>query len=344
MADATAVVPKNGPAGKIILVVVVLLFGYFIVKSVGSGSAPTTPEGVIDRMARSMSGVESAEFAGTLTANIEGGENPLASFPGASAADADKPVAFSLAFSGTSEFGDWKKMQSDTKFVLTSPEFANNGSAEIEFKNMGADRYFKFNTIPMLGQLNLTSLTNMWVKLDAKKTTTTAVMVTSSTMSEETAENVRDIVSGGSYFQVTEDLGEVSLGGISARHYKVTLNEAEVMRVVRAVNTEVNGKAPSIEEEKKMTEFFARAEMTNGEIWVGTKDYYLYKTSFGVTLAATEAKPTSGTIAVELELRNFNEKVVVEAPAAPKTMNEFMASFVGAMLGGGALPSNLMMR
>ena len=181
----------------------------------------------------------------------------------------------------------------------------------------------------------------MWVKLDAKKSTSTVVVATS-TMSEDTAEEVKDIISGGKYFQVSEDLGEESLGGISTHHYKVTLNEAEVMRVARAVSTEVNGKAPSITDEKKMNEFFARAEMSDAEVWVGTKDYYLYKTKFGVTVAKSDAEPSSGTIAVELELRNFNEKVTVEAPTGIKTMNEFMGAFGGAMLGGGGIPAGFM--
>lgn len=344
MADATVAAPKKGAAGKIVLVVIVLLVGYFVVKSVGSGAAPTTPEGVVNRMESSMADVESVEFAGTLTANIEGGKNPLARLPGTGTTNANKPVAFSVAFSGTSEFDDWEKAQSAVKFTLSSPEFPNNGSAEIEFKNVGVDKYFKFNTIPVLGTLNLSALTNMWVKLDAKKTTSTTVVTPSSTMSEDTAEAVKDIISGGKYFQVTEDLGEESLGGVSTRHYKVTLNEAEVMRVMREVSTEVNGKAPSINDEKKMSEFFARAELTNGEVWVGTKDYYLYKTVFGVTIVKTDTEPSSGTVAVELELRNFNEKVTVEAPTGVKTMNEFMGSFIGAMMGGGALPTSMMGR
>ncbi len=345
MADATVATPgKKSGVGKIVLLVVVLLIGYGIYKSAGNAT-PTTPEGVVDRMSRSMSGVESVEYAGKLTANIEGGKNPLASLPGAGATSADKPVAFSVAFSGTSEFGNWEKLQSGAKFTLTSPEFPNNGSAEIELKNIGADTYFKFNTIPVLGKLNLSSLTNMWVQLDPKEGDDTTVPATTSTMNEETADKVKDIISGGKYFQVTEDLGEESLGGITTRHYKVTLNEAEVMRVARAVSTEVNGKAPSIEDEKKMNEFFTRAEMTNGEIWVGTKDYYLYKTLFGVTIAKTDTEPSSGTIAVELDLRNFNEKVMVSAPTGAKTMNEFMGAFVGAMLGGGGgLPAGFMMK
>ncbi|HRH23460.1 MAG TPA: hypothetical protein PK295_02425 [Candidatus Magasanikbacteria bacterium] len=341
MADATAAAPvKKSGAGKIIVLVIVLLIGYGIYKSAGNAT-PTTPDGVVERMGSRMSEVESVEYAGTVTANIEGGKNPLASLTGGSAANANKPVAFSVAFAGTSEFGDWEKPESAIKLTLTSPEFPNNGSAEIEFKNVGADKFFKFNTIPVLGKLNLSSLTNMWVKLDAKKSTSTVVVATS-TMSEDTAEEVKDIISGGKYFQVSEDLGEESLGGISTHHYKVTLNEAEVMRVARAVSTEVNGKAPSINDEKKMNEFFARAEMSDAEVWVGTKDYYLYKTKFGVTVAKSDAEPSSGTIAVELELRNFNEKVTVEAPTGAKTMNEFMGAFVGAMLGGGGMPAGFM--
>ncbi len=339
MAEATAA-PKKSGAGKLILGLIVLLVVYFIYKSAGAAT-PKTPDDVVARMMRNMGSVETAEFAGTVSATIEGSKNPISTLNGGTAADAAKPVAFSLAFSGVSEFGNWEKPQSSIKFTLTSPEFPNNGSAEIEFRTLGADKYFKLNTVPALGKLNLSALTNMWVHLDpkvlAKPDAGTSSDVTSTTVDKDTTEKIKDIVRGAKVLQVTEDLGSEDIAGISTHRYKASVNEAEVMRAAREIAQVTKGKAMSIEEETKMIEFWTRTEITNVELWIGTNDFYLYRTSFNVDIVKTAKEPTSGKLTFDLQLRNFNKPVTVEAPTGPKSMLEFMTSFLGAMTGGAGM-------
>ena len=339
MAEATAPTPAPSSTGvrKLILLAIVLVLGYGIYKSAGN-SVPKTPDDVLVRMTRAMATVKTAEFAGNVSAKVEGAKNPLASIPGATTGDANKPFSFALAFSGTSAFDNWEKPQSKLKATLTSSELTS--AAEIELTTVGEDKYFKLNTLPMLGKLDLSALTNMWVRMQSKPG---AVSVTvSSTMSPETTEAVKNIISGGKYFQVTEDVGEEDLSGITTHHYKIGLNEAEVMRVIRAVSEKMNGKSPSIDDEKKMKSFFDRSEFTNGEVWVGTKDYYLYKLSGGVTIAPSETEKSSGSFTFALDLRNFNKPVTVDAPAGAKSMSEFMGGFISAMMGGVKLPAGMM--
>ena len=100
MAEATVPAPKKSGAGKIVLLVIVLLMGYGIYKAAGN-AVPKTPDDVLVRMTRAMATVKTAEFAGNVSAKVEGAKNPLASIPGATTGDANKPFSFALAFSGT---------------------------------------------------------------------------------------------------------------------------------------------------------------------------------------------------------------------------------------------------
>lgn len=345
MTESTVVTPKKSGIGKIVLGIIVVLVVYFIYKSVGSAT-PKTPDQVVSRMIRTMGTARTAEFAGTLTANIEGSKNPLSSLMGGKKENEMKPVAFSLGFSGTAAFANWTKPQSSLKLTLTSPEFPNNGSAEAEFMMVGSDKYFKFNAIPLLGTFDFSELNNMWVHVDPKgleKTVTEdAVTVTSTALSEEKMEKLKRIINSADILRVTEDVGQEDIAGIATYHYKVSVDEAEVMRTVREISQLVNGKAMSIDEEQKMTEFWTRTEIGNVQLWIGTTDYYLYRVSSDVTVAKTDKEPSSGKLSLDLQLRNFNNPITIEAPAGAKPMIEFMTKLFGVMTGGLKFPAELM--
>ncbi len=338
MADA-AVAPKKSGAGKIILVVVLLLIGYGIYKAAGN-AVPKTPDDVVARAASSMAEVKTAEFAGTLSATIEGSKNPLASLTG-TPTDATQPVSFSVGVTGVSEFGNWEHPKSSLKIKLTSALFPNNGSAELELRTIDIDKFLKLNTAPVLGSLNLSSITNMWVKVESKQGADTAPVVTpSTTMTDAQADKVKSILRGSHILRVIEDMGEADVAGIKTHHYKVEVDEAEAMRVSREISEAVHGKAPSIEDEQKMTEFWSRTEIKNGQVWVGVSDYYIYRTSFDATVAKTDKQPSSGTLSLDLQLRNFNKPVTVEVPTGTKSMQEIMLQLLTS--GGLKLPTGMM--
>lgn len=339
MADVTAAAPKKGGAGKIILVVILLLIGYGIYKAAGNAT-PKTPDDVVARAASSMSEVKTAEFAGSLTTNIEGSKNPLTSLTGA-AADANEPVSFSVGITGVSEFGNWEHPKSSIKITLTSVLFPNNGSAELELRTIDADKFLKLNSAPVLGSLNLSSITNMWVKIGTQPVAGAVAPTTpSTTMTDAQADKVKRIIRGSRILRVTEDMGEEDIAGIKTHHYRVEVDEAETMRVSREISEVVNDKTPSIEDEQKMTEFWARTEIKNGHVWVGVSDYYIYRTSFDAVVTKTDTEPSSGALSLDLRLRNFNKPVTVDVPTGTKSMEELMLQLF--MSGGAKLPTGMM--
>ncbi len=212
---------KNSPVGKVILGVIVVLIAFGIYKSATGSRAPETPEGVMARMMQNMKGVTSAEFAGTVEGNIEGQKNPLASLESFTSpsetetGDESKPMVFTLGLSGFADMTNVEKPKSNIKLTLSTPDFPTGQSAELEFRTLEENKYFKLNKVPTLGTLNLAALAGNWVNLDTKalkeqfgSATSTENTTSTDTLSEDKKTRIKNIITSAQLFDITEDKGD----------------------------------------------------------------------------------------------------------------------------------------
>lgn len=332
---------KKSATGKIVLGVIVLLIAFGIYKAAGGNKPPQNPDEVITRMMQNMSTVKTAEYAGALKAQLTNTKNPLSSLEdfGATPAQTSStaPVEFTAGFDGFLDTTNVAKPKAQVTLTLTTPDFTDGQSAEAEFRVLEDNKFFKLNKIPVLGKLNLSSLANIWVNLDTKalqdkfKPATTTVASTTP-MTEENREKIRSIVTGAHIIQVAEDMGDEDVSGIATYHYKFTVNEGEVMRVAREVHMVTNGKALTIDEEKKMTSFWNGAEVKNGEIWIGKKDFRIYHVLFGLSGTEMGEKGSSGDFNFDVQMRNFNDPVTIEAPANASSLVDFVGQVFGILM------------
>lgn len=343
---------KNSTAGAVILGVIVLVFGFVIYKGVTGTAVPETPEGVVERMMYVMKDVKTGEFAGTLAADIEGVDNPLAGLenlgqvgaPAAEETGEPKKMALTIGLSGVADVTTPEQTKASVKISLASSDFPEGESGEVEFITTEANNYFKLNKLPSFGGMNLKSLTGNWINLDTKalkeqfgSDETPAPTVSTTPLSDDKQEQIKDIIAGAKILTVSEDKGDTSVAGVSVYHYGVSVNEAEVMRMVREISEITGGKAMTIEEEQKMVKFWANTDVENGSIMIGKKDFYLYGMSFDVKMDKTDEEPTSGTLTADLQMRNFNKPVTIQTPESPMTIADFMGQVIGAIIGAGMM-------
>mgnify|MGYP000913292720 CR=1 FL=1 len=347
---------KNSMAGKIVLGIIGVVVVFGIYASATGNRAPETPEGVVSRMMYAMKGVTSGEFAGTFDTDIQGAKNPLASLENFGQSESVEeaeavPMKATIGVSGQIHASNVEQVQTSVKVTLASPDFPEGQSGEVEFMMNGKDRYFKLNKIPMVGKLNLSSLTGNWVNLDTQalkeqfgSEESGEEVVSTTPMSDDSIERIKEVIVSGKILEVVEDMGDSSVGGVSVYHYKVSLNESEVMRVAREVHEITQGAPMSIEEEKKMTEFWANTEVENGQVWIGKKDFYLYGISFGMKTQNVGEEKSSGAIIADVQMRNFNKPVTIQPPQNSSSITDFVGqvfgiimaqSFSGSMMGGG---------
>ena len=114
----------------------------------------------------------------------------------------------------------------------------------------------------------------------------------------------------------------------------MALNKEEVKKIIPEILDIVGEKeemltGPESQEElqEKINQFFDKIGEIMAEVWIGKKDFYLYKLDFEkeVDLSKFE-KTTEGTIAIKFvtEFDKFNQPIEIAAPEEFKTIKEIL--------------------
>ncbi len=127
----------------------------------------------------------------------------------------------------------------------------------------------------------------------------------------EKEKQIKELFVNTKLFDVTKEYGVESLNGKKVYHYGVSLNKSGLKQYIRKVAA-INGQEMTDVEVEEQTVF--ADSITNMEMWIGTKDYYLYKGA--LTMEGEDAmENVSSEISLTYMANSYDTELSIEAPA-----------------------------
>jgi len=118
-------------------------------------------------------------------------------------------------------------------------------------------------------------------------------------------------------FNVIKEYGVESANGNKVYHYGVQFNIDGVKDYIRKAAV-IDGRELTdveVEDASKIVSYISSAEL-----WIGTKDYYLYKATVGMTGGAGENTPDMN-VTISMEGADYNKAIDIKAPEGAQEFN-----------------------
>jgi len=155
---------------------------------------------------------------------------------------------------------------------------------------------------------------------------------------KELQEKIEKMIEGKKFFVVKSELSDITTNGIKMYHYVLTLNKAEIKSMipdfaiiyVDMIKQMMPSNYPLTEEDiyqakkditedfnKVFDEFFVKTGDFDGEVWIGKKDYLIYKVKIEKAIDLNKINQYSKgifTFKIDMNFSNFDKPVTIETP------------------------------
>jgi hypothetical protein len=224
---------------------------------------------------------------------------------------------------------------------------------------IGKNNFIKFENFPLLDFLTKigfypNEIKDRWLKFDFE--TTKELLETiekeieieglvenlerTKIIREETGKKLKDLLAGKEFYFVKKELPDEKIDGKKAYHYILVLNRKEIKKILpdfmkiyswAIFNIIPENFQPSPQDKErivadlteKIDQILEKIGETEFEIWIGKKDFLIYKIELKKEIGLTELDG-GGSLSIKLNINfsNFNEKVNVIQPAEFSTIKE----------------------
>lgn len=169
------------------------------------------------------------------------------------------------------------------------------------------------------------SLKNKWIQMDKEQGA--EVYSEQEPLSENHKAMIREYVSGMRYVKQISRVGSDKINGVNTDHLKVSVeNGQELVDLIKKISLERN---QPIEDEDLAKIIGQKIDF---DIWIGKKDYFVYK-MVSSPLVATDEAGSESSATVEVSLSNHNQPVSVSAPQGATPLKKVMEDMFGGMFG-----------
>ncbi len=221
----------------------------------------------------------------------------------------------SIVFSEDLEANDEENIKSKGSFDMVIESEGIQFLIGLEVLSDGADSFFRINKIPTIPGLGLDfgSLKNQWIKNDSK----------TSSFDKGILKNV-----SANNLVIKKQLADEKINNQKAYHYVVGFKEEGIDQLINKIYDSVNDELSSstigevidtseLEDSKsQLKEVLMGLEV---EIWVGKKDYSLYKIKIN-----EKEFDNDWFVAFDMEFSELTEPLVIEIPSEYSTIEDIM--------------------
>jgi hypothetical protein len=292
-----------------ILLVAGGVFGYFYYFR-------ETPEKVIEKMKNRLSEIEikTIEYQA---------EVKIATEP-----ELKNPFFFTLK--GKSDVSD----QNNPKLSFIFETNDQLGVIKGEIRIINKIIYIKLNNLPNLGFLDLSSLSNQWIKIDTEAIAKQfgfeqrlEELQEQQKLTQEQIKKLKQIFNQTKVLRVTEKLASEKIEGIDTHHYKFSIDKNEFKKLIKDISS-VQNKTLTDRELAEFDKSFDKAleaiELFGGEIWIGKKDYLPYRVILNLKIKETAEFQKGGQITITILLKNYNKPIQIDTPSPVKNIEEIL--------------------
>lgn len=265
-------------------------------------------------------------------------------------------TAFSLRLQGKSDYADVNKTVTDMTATIDVKTPIKYGPTEIAVRTLPEKTYIKASNLAPIMLFDLSALADQWIELDFQNLSegfspvfpvgldATGELGQSArpadderpSITKEQQKKLRQILFNPELFIITETLPSEKIQGVSTYHYAYTVDKnkafaalLDAQNVLKEIYVDESDPDAWLKEDelKNVVAVGEKViESISGEIWIGKKDYYLYKSTTNMKLSGYGAEVEVSIVA---ENGDFNQPVTVQAPDSYKTLEQAMEDLFG---------------
>lgn len=310
-----------------LLVIVCFALGYFFY-------IQTTPEKVLEKMESALKKVKTYEFDGEMKAKIT-----IPKFSLDEKAPATK-TGFTLSanFQGKADLQDEENPKTafslEITFIPTTPNEFIQDSLTLRIEEMrmiNEITYLKLGNLPKLEFIDLSFLSNQWIKIDPKSLEE-KLGVEKSKLPPEEIKKIEKIIKEAKVLKITKKLPDEKIGGIATYHYKFLIDKEALKKLMIEVESSLQHQKLTEKEIAHIEKGFEGVEVIEGEIWIGKKSYLPYKITLLIKIKETKENQMEGEFNMTIFLKNYNKPVEIQVPSPVKSIEEVMEEILQQFL------------
>ena len=276
--------------------------------------------------------------------------------------DAKEVFKLSMDFDSDSDNTEPENPKSAGEFYITLAFEGMEFSLAGENKTIGEDSYLKLTTLPALPFLqpffeilgiDLSQIKDQWIKLDEESFSKALTPEIEAEMQKEKQAEIiqkfQALLKNKKLYIVKREFPDKEIWGEKTFHYLVALNKEEIKKLMpelfeilwkyylepqfeMMMPMLLPSEQPAEPKEevrteflKTVNEFLEKISEIQAELWIGKKDYLLYKIKGEKEIDLSKFEETmKGKIIAKLNIdfSNFNQPLKIEAPAEYKTLEK----------------------
>ncbi len=313
--------PKRKFSKSVIISLVILLFIGIASAVYGYFYYYLAPERITSESVKKMQTVKTYDYSGSVLMKISGNlfsgsEVP----PEFSAMSLFIPREFRLSFTGSVDSADENNTKTET---TVNVDINSEEVAEAQIMAIGKLSYFKlnkFSLFPLEGYLN------KWLFIDAKELSEQYGLDYEdeqfAELSEEDQNTIYTSFTNNNPVEISERLEGEEIDGNDTFHYQYKVNK-DALKTFFAEISPILQEYPQSQDidVSELNNIMDGLEFHDGEVWIGKKDYYIYRVTGGFKTSIPDSE-ASIEIAIDISLKNFNQTKNIVAPADYMTFDD----------------------
>ncbi|PIS38792.1 MAG: hypothetical protein COT34_01855 [Candidatus Nealsonbacteria bacterium CG08_land_8_20_14_0_20_43_11] len=345
--------PRTEPAGlgpakskRKVFAIIAVIVGLMIIGGGAGGYFyySQLPETVFRKVAQKAAIIKSFDYKGEVAGEINFVNDFLGGLEESSAEAKEENLKFSLTALGGVDFHDLKKPQFSSLLSFSGEDNNEKVNLGIEMRLIDKVFYAQITELPELGQetgFDTSGLKNQWLKIDPAALEKEFSAMSSGAVPEEekekselSDEQIKEIQEAlnqqwEKWMKKVMRLTDEKIEGAKTYHYKVPIDKVEIKDLVLKIGKIVEGKEVSKEVVEDLDESLKATDFGDLEIWIGKKDFFVYKISQSMTIKNLKDEKIGAKYQWTLLLKNFNQPVTIEVPKSATPLEELLNTWFG---------------
>lgn len=222
---------------------------------------------------------------------------------------------------------DSNNKKTTLSFALAVNQSGMSASVSGESIIIGRDGYVKLNNIPPIFSSLIGQVQGQWFKYGQESDI--------NEIDNGDTERLQRLFMDSKWYIVEKELSDARIDNVKTYHYLITLNQPELKKAFAEFVKQSQdvpaqpGAFGKVDYEEIassiLDEFFEKAGDIKAEIWIGKKDYYLYKIKAEKEIDLKSLTKKSGdavAFSISIDFSDFNREINIEAPKNFKDFKE----------------------
>ncbi|HEV8601061.1 MAG TPA: hypothetical protein VGQ87_00485 [Patescibacteria group bacterium] len=305
-----------GGAGLLVALVVLAVIYY-----------PPSTQKVIAKMYSKLSAITTSEITGKIDLQVTLGTS-LSELDQQVMTGAPKQIKGSLEFDTVSDISDVNNPKSSGTIKLSGEGLV----LAAETRGIGKIFYFKLTEAPLLGFIDTGTFKDQWLRVESDPNNMAGIRGSNpAELMAQQKEDIRQALAEAKILNIETKLPAEKIAGVATYHFKFSIDKQNLGKFIVKVSQIMN--QPMTEQQTAdFNKGLESVELTNGEVWIGKKDFMPYKLLTNLSFKS-EAAQSQGTMAVNLTVKDYNQAVQIETPYPSKTLQELFGNSFKMPLG-----------